>query len=147
MEHVNGYLKIYTPVYENASGIKSLLRSVSDLCDISFYEIEFTDDETVVNRNLCFDIQDIMRDASYSATYNIKFLARDSFSSCNETLWNVFKAREILKAIETNYVKYINTEKAEHKRKIAIGKVQTILEKYENGEAECQQAKRNSKNK
>ena len=147
MEHVNGYLKIYTPAYENASGIKSLLRSVSDLCNISFYEIEFIDDETVINRNLCFDIQDIMRDASYSATYNIKFLARDSFSSCNETLWNVFKAREILKAIETNYVKYINTEKAEHKRKIAIGKVQTILEKYENGEAECQQAKRNSKNK
>lgn len=147
MEHVNGYLKIYTPVYENASGIKSLLRSVSDLCDISLYEIEFIDDETIVNCGLCLDIQTLMRDAGYNASYNIKFLVHRSFSSCNETLWDVFKAREILKAIETNYVKYMDTEKAEHKKEIAIGKVQAILEKYDNGEADCQKAKRNSKNK
>lgn len=146
-EHVNGYLKIYTPVYENASGIKSLLRSVSDLCRVSFYEIEFIDDETVINRNLCLDIQNIMKDAGYDVGYSIKFLVHHSFSSCNETLWDVFKAREILKAIETNYVKYIGTEKAERKKEIAIGKVQSILKKYDNGEADCQKAKRNSKNK
>ena len=147
LEHVNGYLKIYTPVYENASGIKSLLRSVSDLCDISLYEIEFIDDETIVNCGLCLDIQTLMRDAGYNASYNIKFRVHRSFSSCNETLWDVFKAREILKAIETNYVKYMGTEKEDHKKEIAIGKVQAILEKYDNGEADCQKAKRNSKNK
>lgn len=147
MEHVNGYLKIYTPVYENASGVKSLLRSVSDLCKISFYEIEFIDDETVINRDLCLGIQNIMRGAGYNANYNIKFLVHRNFSGCNETLWDVFKAREILKAIETNYVKYMDTEKVEHKKEIAIGKVQAILEKYDNGEADCQKAKRNSKNK
>ena len=136
MEHVNGYLKIYTPVYENASGIKSLLRSVSDLAKISFYEIEFIDDETIVNCGLCLDIQTLMRGAGYNASYNIKFLVHRSFSSCNETLWDVFEAREILKAIETNYVKYISTDKAEHKKEIAIGKVQAILKKYGNGEAD-----------
>lgn len=147
MEHVNGYLKIYTPVYENASGIKSLLRSVSDLAEISFYEIEFIDDETVIDHSLCLDIQTIMKDAGYNINYNIKFLVHRSFSSCNETLWDVFEAREILKTIETNYVKYIGTEKEDHKKEIAIGKVQSILEKYDNGEADCQKAKRNSKNK
>lgn len=146
-EHVNGYLKIYTPAYENASGVKSLLRSVSDLMSVSFYEIEFIDDETVINRNLCLDIQTLMRGAGYDVNYNIKFLVHHSFSGCNETLWNIFKAREILKAIETNYVKYMDTEKAEHKREIAIGKIQSIIEKYNNGEADCQKAKRNSKNK
>lgn len=147
MEHVNGYLKIYTPVYENASGIKSLLRSVSDLCNISFYEIEFIDDETLIDCGLCLDIQSIMRDAGYNASYNIKFNIHRSFSNCNETLWEVFKAREILKTVETNYVKYMNTDKAEHKKEIAIGKIQAILEKYDSGEADCQKAKRNSKNK
>lgn len=147
VEHINGYLKIYTPAYENASGVKSLLRSVSSLCKISFYEIEFIDDETIVNCGLCIDIQTLMKEAGYNANYNIKFLVHHSFSGCNETLWNVFKAREILKAIETNYVQYMNTEKADHKKKIAIGKIQAIIEKYNNGEADCQKAKRNSKNK
>lgn len=147
MEHVNGYLKIYTPVYENASGVKSLLRSVSNLCKISFYEIEFIDDETVVNCGLCLDIQTLMRDAGYNVSYNIKFLVHRGFSDCNKTLWDVFEAREILKTVETNYVKYIGTEKAKHKKEIAIGKIQSIIEKYDSGEADCQKAKRNSKNK
>lgn len=147
MEHVNGYLKIYTPVYENASGVKSLLRSVSDLCKISFYEIEFIDDETVIDHGLCLDIQSLMKNAGYNASYNIKFLVHHNFSGCNEALWEVFKAREILKAVETNYVKYMDTEKEGHKKEIAIGKIQAILEKYNNDEADCQKAKRNSKNK
>ena len=146
-EHVNGYLKIYTPAYENASGVKSLLRSVSNLCDISLYEIEFIDDETVINSGLCIDIQTLMKDAGYDTNYNIKFLIHRRFSSCNETLWDVFKAREILKAIETNYVKYMDTEKAEQKKEIAIGKVQAIRKKYDSGEDACQKEKRNSKNK
>lgn len=70
----------------------------------------------------------------------------------NQYFWLVNMCLEILKAIENNFAKYVEGEKASddinvirHKAELTGNKIVKIFKKYAEGKASCQSEKRNTK--